>query len=354
MSRLLRVFPAVLALCVASALAAGAAHAAGSANTCFTPAELAARPGERNPVKGNRAFDRSDAPFNLAPIEPVPDNLRGAIRRVELPKGSRKLIALTFDLCEQPGEIAGYDGAVFDYLRANGIKATFFSGGKWIRSHDERARQILTDPLFEFANHSWSHRNLRLLQGADLKLEIEGPQRAYEALRAKVATSQCVARSPDLLSAMPPRMRLFRFPFGACNAESLKAVNDAGLIAIQWDLPTGDPSPTQTAVTIAGVMVRQAKPGAIVINHANGRGYHTAEALPLAIPKLKAAGYEFVTVSELIAAGKPVIEQRCYDTHPGDTDRYDAWFRKPAAATAAAPQTAQKKPKPAWSPAIQQ
>ncbi len=71
--------------------------------------------------------------FRSSSFAPVPDALRGAIRRVELPKG-RKLVALTFDLCEQPGEIAGYDGAVIDYLRAKTIKATLFAGGKWMRS----------------------------------------------------------------------------------------------------------------------------------------------------------------------------------------------------------------------------
>ena len=58
----------------------------------------------------------------------------GVIRRVVLPD-KRKLIALTFDLCEQPGEVAGYDGAIVDYLRKEHIKATFFAGGKWLRSH---------------------------------------------------------------------------------------------------------------------------------------------------------------------------------------------------------------------------
>src|SRR5690606_216415 len=54
-----------------------------------------------------------------------------------------------------------------------------------------------------------------------------------------------------------------------------------------------------------------------------GRGWHTAEALPIAIPKLKAKGFEFVTVSELIALGEPVITSECYDRKPGDTNRYD-------------------------------
>jgi len=39
--------------------------------------------------------------------------------------------------------------------------------------------------------------------------------------------------------------------------------------------------------------------------------------------KLKAEGYKFVTVSELVALGKPVIVSECYDRKPGDTKRYD-------------------------------
>lgn len=70
-------------------------------------------------------------------------------------------------------------------------------------------------------------------------------------------------------------------------------------------------------------MVHEAKPGSIIVGHANGRGWHTFEALPIAIPKLKAEGYKFVTVSELVALGKPVIASECYDRKPGDTKRYD-------------------------------
>jgi hypothetical protein len=43
----------------------------------------------------------------------------------------------------------------------------------------------------------------------------------------------------------------------------------------------------------------------------------------MAIPALRAKGFEFVTVSELLAAGNPVVSDTCYDVHPGDTDKYD-------------------------------
>lgn len=327
-----------LILVLACAIAQSPARA-DPLHQCFAPADLTQRPGEERVVKGNHTFDAPPQTTAMAPFSAVPADLRGAIRRVELPKG-KKLIALTFDLCEQPGEVAGYDGAIIDYLRTNGIKATLFAGGKWMRSHPDRTRQLLADPLFEIANHSEAHRNLRLLSGAALDREIKGPQLAYEQARAAAAASQCLA---PRIASLPPRLTLFRFPYGACNSQAMQAVNDAGLLAIQWDLSTGDPSPGTSATEIANAIVRGAKPGSIVISHANGRGWHTAAGLPLAIPKLVAAGYQFVTVSELLAAGKPVIATSCYDNRPGDTDRYDHPFsllakgHSAAAKTAAAP-----------------
>lgn len=315
---------------LATAIAAGlpihlspaSAEDGGLRAMCFAPVELAARTGEKVPQKRQYAYDKPAAARTLAPFQPVASNLRGAIRRVTLPAGSPKLIALTFDLCEQTGEIAGYDGAIVDYLRANGVKATLFTGGKWMRSHAERTRQLISDPLFEMASHAEAHRNLRRLSGTALAEEIAGPQRAYEAARADLGQSQCVAAQPALASRIAPRLSLFRFPYGACNAPALAAVNDAGLLAIQWDVSSGDPSPAQSAQAIARQLLR-AKPGSIVVMHANGRGHLTANALPLALPKLKAQGFQFVTVSELLAAGTPEVVTSCYDSRPGDTDRYD-------------------------------
>ena len=116
----------------------------------------------------------------LAAYSPLPQ--RGVVRRVKLPPG-KKLIALTFDLCEQPSEIAGYQGGIVDFLRKNRIKATFFVGGKWMLSHRDRAQQLMTDSLFEVANHTWAHRNLRNLTGRALTDEVRNVQLAYEQVR---------------------------------------------------------------------------------------------------------------------------------------------------------------------------
>jgi peptidoglycan/xylan/chitin deacetylase (PgdA/CDA1 family) len=112
-----------------------------------------------------------------------------------------------------------------------------------------------------------------------------------------------------------------RFPYGSCNAASLAEVADQGELAIQWDVVTGDPDPHRSAKAIADTILGKVHPGAIIVAHANGRGWHTADALAIAIPKLKEEGYGFVTVSELVAAGKPVIAAKCYLDQPGATRR---------------------------------
>jgi peptidoglycan/xylan/chitin deacetylase (PgdA/CDA1 family) len=322
----MRVRVRLVVLLVLAASVAGSAKAADRSalrDRCWSPALLSGTPDEKKIVKGVNSFDAAPPAMTLAPYAPVPPEWRGAIRRVKLPPG-KKLVALTFDLCELTGEVAGYDAALVDTLRSSGVKATFFTGGKWMRSHPERTQQLMADPLFEMANHAQAHRNLRALSGNALKEEIEGPQRAYEQARATFGNAQCV-RGDEGFSSVAPRMSLFRFPFGACNKAALDAVNDAGLLAIQWDLSTGDPVRSQSAEAIAAAMLR-AKPGSIIIAHANGRGFHTAEALQIALPQLKAKGFEFVTVSELLAQGTPEISATCYNTRPGDTDKYDTFF----------------------------
>lgn len=291
-------------------------------NACFAPDVLKAVSGENVAMRGNRRYDGPVKFDGYAPSAEVPESLRGSIRRVDLPAGE-KYVALTFDLCEQRGEVAGYDGRIIDYLRTENIKATLFLGGKWMASHAARTEQLLLDPLFEIGNHTETHRNLRLVQPDALRDEIISPQKIYERARARVVANQCAAPWKASLSEIPAQPRLLRFPYGACNEASMKAVNDAGMLAIQWDLATGDPNPHQSAAAIAAAVVRRSKPGSIVVAHANGRGWHTAEALPIAIPLLKAKGYKFVTVSELLALGKPLVSATCYDNKPGDTDRYD-------------------------------
>ena len=112
-----------------------------------------------------------------------------------------------------------------------------------------------------------------------------------------------------------------RFPYGACSPAALNEVAQQGLVPIQWDVSSGDPTVGQSEQGIQRQVLSNVAPGSIVLFHANGRGWHTQGALPGIIAGLKARGYEFATVSELLAAGEPVTSPTCYDSRPGDADR---------------------------------
>ncbi|MGO9471930.1 MAG: polysaccharide deacetylase family protein [Rhodomicrobium sp.] len=304
------------------------------ARICWSRDQLRGVDGDWKVQKGISAAFQSAPSRKLLPFEPVPEALRGVIRRVHIP-GGRKVIALTFDVCEQPYEVSGYDSRVVDYLRDEKVKATFFISGKWFLTHKLRAEQILSDPLFEAGNHTWEHRNLRVVSDPVLHEEIEYAQAAYEQVREEFGKLSCknsggAGQEPAVSKTPPARMSLFRFPFGACHAASLRAVNDAGLLAIQWDISSGDPWPLATPDRITKAVLPRVRPGSILIFHANGRGWHTWEALRQIVPALKAQGYEFLTVSELLHYPGAKIEkaETCYDVKPGDSERYDDLARR--------------------------
>jgi peptidoglycan/xylan/chitin deacetylase (PgdA/CDA1 family) len=165
---------------------------------CWTPQALA---GTEQEVRSSRPHFHLDIPAlkqeSLSPATPVPQELRGSIRGVELPTGE-KLIALTFDLCETDGDVAGYDGRIVDLLRAQGVKATFFAGGKWMETHKERAQQLIADPNFEVGSHGLRHFDLTHVNGQTLDDEIRLTEAAYADTRKSLLTKQCAASTQAL------------------------------------------------------------------------------------------------------------------------------------------------------------
>jgi peptidoglycan/xylan/chitin deacetylase (PgdA/CDA1 family) len=194
-----------------------------------------------------------------------------------------KKVALTFDLCQVPGQPAGFDQGIFDALSGRGAKATFFMGGNWAETHQREAEILGGLPsLFEIGNHAYAHKHPTRISSAAF---------AAEVTRAQAEIQRYAGARPVL----------FRFPYGEWNDGTLKQVSAMGLKSIQWNVETGDPDKGVSAKAILGVVRSQAKGGSIIIMHANGRGRNTAEALPGVIDWLRAQGYELVTVSELLA-----------------------------------------------------
>jgi peptidoglycan/xylan/chitin deacetylase (PgdA/CDA1 family) len=300
--------------------------------SCWTQAELRGSPKDKQIVK-LKSSDYSPP----AKAEPdvqnssLPLELQNSIRSVS-PFPYRKIVALTFDLCERASEITGYDAEIVNYLRDENVKATFFASGKWMRSHPEKTMQLMADPLFEIGNHAWTHGNFSVLTDKEASLQIFWTQAQYEILRDELFKKNCQEMNPqqmqEEMKKIPPSLNLFRLPYGRCRSETLDMLARNGLKAIQWSLVTGDPAPRQTAQSINNAVLAQIKPGDIIIFHANGRGHGTAESLPRIIPTLREKGYLFVTVSELLQMGKAVATRECFEIKPGDNARYDKIFGK--------------------------
>jgi len=291
---------------------------------CFTPSDLAGKKGEKFTRKRGKGAYLNPPEIKRPKVSQakLSAEFYGSIRSVDV--GNQKIIALGFDIGEQNNDFAGYDAEIIDTLRKYNVKATMYVGGKWMATHPERARQLIADPLFEMGNHAWTHGNFRVLNKAEVEDQIWFTQAEYEKQRKALAELDCAKSG---MSAIPKRIPTFRFPYGTCNARSLKQVNDAGLPAVQWNIVTGDPAKGQSAKAIARALLRS-KPGSIVVAHANGRGWNTGKAVKFALPKMIKDGWKFVTVTELLQMGKPRIVKTCYENRPGDNKRYDRIFGK--------------------------
>ena len=193
----------------------------------------------------------------------------------------RPFVALTFDMCQKPELPASFDQGIVDVLVKYSVPATFFMGGDWMRTHQAQTRELAGIPLFELGNHSWSHPDFEGLDEATLTREIMKTQQELYDLTGRQA-------------------RLFRLPAGHYDAMGLIMVAWHGLYIIQWDADSADPVPDNDAQMMSGLVEQRVHNGSIVLFHANGRGWHTAEALPIIIQDMRAQGYTFVTVSQLI------------------------------------------------------
>ena len=197
--------------------------------------------------------------------------------------GSRDLpyVALTFDVGERPSWLADFDHEIERVLNETETPATFFMGGHWMMRHPEITRRLSHNPLFEMGNHSWAHPDFTTLTQEQLSEEILLANDMYYQLTGKT-------------------MNLFRLPGGTYNDLALGMIAYHGMLTIQWDVVTGDPVPDNDAENIVRIVMERVQNGSIIVMHANGRGWHTAEALPEMIRQLREAGYQLVTVSEVL------------------------------------------------------
>jgi peptidoglycan-N-acetylglucosamine deacetylase len=194
----------------------------------------------------------------------------------------RKLVALTFD--DGP---SAYTRRFVQMLRAQHVVATFFVIGEQLGGYTATLREELRagDAL---GDHTWTHPDLVASGGTASQL-----QRTKSAIAALSGYTPC----------------LFRPPYGAYNASVLRTARSLGLNTITWNVDPGDYALPGVAAIEQRVLA-QVQPGSIVLSHdGGGPRLQTLAAYPHIIAALRARGYRFLTVPELL--GLHTIYTRC-------------------------------------------
>lgn len=188
---------------------------------------------------------------------------------------TEKKVAITFDSAWG----ADKTKSIVDLVKENNINATFFLVGFWVEEYPDMVKYIYDNGL-EIGTHSNTHPDLTTLSSDNIRLELSTSINLIENIIGE------------------GKVKLFRAPYGAYNNNLLTiAEQDFGLKTIQWNIDTLDWKGL-SGVEICNRVMNKLVSGSIILCHNNSD--HILEALPLIITSVKNAGYDIVSVGELI------------------------------------------------------
>ncbi len=190
-------------------------------------------------------------------------------------KTDKKVVALTFDISWGNNTPI----PVIDILKSNEVKSTFFLSGPWVKQYPEVPQRIKADG-HEIASHGYRHINLSNLSKNEIKEEI---MKAHANIKEVTGVEANLIRTPN----------------GDYNDQVIEGAHEVKYEAIQWSVDSLDWM-NPGVDSIVDRVTKKVHPGAIILMHASDTCKQTTEALPTVISNLKAQGYEFVTVSELL------------------------------------------------------
>jgi peptidoglycan-N-acetylglucosamine deacetylase len=194
---------------------------------------------------------------------------------------NKKLIALTFDACATLRS-SRYEDRITDILIELKIPATVFLGGKWMEEETEATKRLASLPEFELANHTFLHPHLKDVSDERIRQELRWTQEIMYSLTGRQPTC-------------------FRPPYGEYDERVVRIAGEMGLTTVQYDLASGDPDSSISKQRLVEYVSSMTRNGSVIVMHINHGGWHTLEALPEIITRLRKRGFTFVTVSELIA-----------------------------------------------------
>ena len=190
-----------------------------------------------------------------------------------------KVVALTFD--DGPHPI--YTAEITAILKQYGAPGTFFEvgnnlgtigadGSTHLSRNAEISRQLLAEGYI-VGNHSMTHAQLSKKTG--------------DALRDEILNNDKLLKAID-----PDRSPLFRFPYGARNAEGKALLAEAHLQSVLWNVDSmdwADPIPNSIADRVMREIDKNGR-GIVLFHDIHER---TVKALPLVMNRLVAEGYQF-------------------------------------------------------------
>jgi peptidoglycan-N-acetylglucosamine deacetylase len=192
---------------------------------------------------------------------------------------SEKVVALTFD----DGPTPEYTDGVLDVLRERGVRATFFLIGGEAEKNIEQVRALIADG-HELGNHTFSHPDMTLASVDKAKDEVE---RTDAVLRSAGYSGEIHFRPPF-------SKKLIGLPL---------YLSDHGRTTVTCDVePESYRDIAADPKLIVEHVLEKTQPGSIILLHVMYKARETSrQALPDVIDGLKARGFRFVTVSELLA-----------------------------------------------------
>jgi peptidoglycan/xylan/chitin deacetylase (PgdA/CDA1 family) len=265
------IVPAVAALLVA---ACQFAHTQPSQKPQVIPVpqdEATGAAGSTQPAQGD-----STPAMQAPPPEPATGTKRSSYNSCNV---EGQYIALTFD----DGPHATLTPKLLDILKEKGVKATFFVLGECAAANPAVLQRTAAEG-HEIGNHSWDHKALTKGGGAGVASEINQTNEAIESATGK-------------------KPAVVRPPYGATNGAVTKRLNEEfELKVIMWDVDPLDWR-VRNAAHVKAEILKSTKAGSIILSH----DIHptTVEAMAETIDALKEKGFQFVTVSELVAMDRP-------------------------------------------------
>ncbi|GHH65497.1 chitooligosaccharide deacetylase [Streptosporangium violaceochromogenes] len=187
-----------------------------------------------------------------------------------------KVVALTFD--DGPDE---HISEIVGTLAGEHVRATFFVIGSQLEVHPEYGATLVAAG-HQLGNHTYTHRRMVFVSPDTVAAEVE---RTNTLIRE-------TGQEGDIPFRPPNGKKLLTLPLHLAEHRQR---------TVMWDVePDSGARPTPAEIV---TMVReQARPGSIILLHPwYPTGRNTREAITPLIEGLRADGYRFVTIAELLA-----------------------------------------------------